>query len=155
MRNVDLSWNFPHHLHFIDLRQLLQSVVDLRETDGENVFAFAETRHFQNLIALKCAIRLHFNLLKLIILVFEEEAFRREFPAEKDANRYDDDQEHFGNGDQNLAVAMLRRLMRSHVDIEQMLLAALSSIRDPFVPARGVDLVALIGLLQLASAKVQ
>ena len=51
---------------------------------------------------------------------------------------------------------MLRRLMRSHIHIEQMLLAALSPIGDPLVSWRAeVGLVALIGLLQLFSVKVQ
>ena len=117
--NVDFRRHLAHHLHFVHLRELLQAIVHLREIDAENVFSFAQPGGFQDLLALQGAVGLHLDLAQAIIGILEEEALRSQPHAEIERRRKARGEHDLRDDDEHAAVAMLRRLARPHLHIEQ------------------------------------
>jgi hypothetical protein len=130
---IDFAGQLPDHLHFVHLRQLLQAVANLPQIYAENILAFAQPGRFQDLISLQRSVRLHFDLAELVIRIFEEEPFRSEPDSEENSDPDREHEHNLRNDYQHAAIAMLGSFMRTDPNIEEMLLAALPGIRNPFV----------------------
>src|SRR5207248_4803158 len=104
-----------------------------RQVNAENIFAFAQIGGFENLLALQRAVGLHLDLAQAIVGIFEEEPLRSETHAEKKSGANSGREPDFRNHDKHATVAMPRGLVRTHADIEKMLLAALARIGDALI----------------------
>ena len=94
-----------------------------RQVHAENIFAFAQIGGFENLLALQRAVRLHLDLAQAIVGIFEEEPLRSETHSDEKSGANSGREPDFRNHDKHATVAMPRGLVRTHADIEKMLLA--------------------------------
>src|SRR4051812_28239565 len=103
--------------------------LNLRQIHAEDIFAFTQSRRFQNLITLQGSIGLNFNLAELIIRVFEEKTPGSESNTEIETNGKAGKEHNLRSDHKDPSIPMLSRLMGANFYIEEMLLAALSRIR--------------------------
>ena len=131
--DIHLRGHPAHDLHLIHLRQLPKPLLHARQVYPKDVFALAELRRFQHLLALQRPIRLHLDLAQLVIRILKEKPLRAETDPVKERAHHEDAEQDLRYDDKNAAIAMLHRFVRTHSHVEQMLLLALARIRDSLV----------------------
>ena len=116
--DIDFGWKFADNFDFIDLRQLLQSLVDPRQVYPKNIFPFAQTSDIQDLVALQSSISLHFDVVELVVRVVDEEPLGRDPGADIKSPGQQNHQRDLREHDEQPAVTVLDRLARAHFDVE-------------------------------------
>src|SRR5205085_7622552 len=86
-----------------------------------------------NLLALQRAVGLHLDLAQAIVGIFEEEPLRSETHSDEKSGANSGREPDFRNHDKHATVPMLGSFVRTHADIEKMLLAALARIGDALI----------------------
>jgi hypothetical protein len=85
------------------------------------------------LIAQQTAIRLHIDHCQAVIGILEKEPSHCDARAKNASAADGGGKNDFGHENEDASVAMLRGFARAHLDIKQMLLFALTWIRDALV----------------------
>src|SRR5438105_2630100 len=80
--NVDFGRKFSGNFNFIDLWQFLQPLVHAPQVHPENIFAFTQLRHAQNLLALQRSVGLDLDTGQFVIRIIDKEAFGRDPTAD-------------------------------------------------------------------------
>src|ERR1044071_1975675 len=107
--------------------------MDLREIDAKNIFVFAQIGSFYNLIAQQTAVRLHIDHHQAVIRILEKEPSHCHARAENASTTDGGGKNDFRDEDQNASAAVLRGFARTHLNIKEMLLFALTRIGDALV----------------------
>src|SRR6266850_2035478 len=109
-------------------------VVHPGEIYPEDIFAFAQFRHAEDLFALQGPVGLDFDVAQFVIGIVEEETLGGDASANVDRADQCDHQSDLRENSQRATIAMPDRFARTHFDVEQMLLPPLAEAGDTAIP---------------------